>query len=201
MLYETSGCTLVVHCICEKGHKFHWASSCQINNNDGDKLHEDNLLFAMGVVLSGNNYSKLKQFCKILEMQTISQNTFQMYQWLYNCPGINKFYWRKQVIIVFLQFQKCNLFPGLCTTRIQRWCDSPGSSAKFCSYSLMDSKVLRVEAIDKREVQLQSPNMEREGVKCALNFLLTKLDKSVQIEEIITDASSSVRTTLGRSCM
>ena len=81
--------------------------------------------------------------------------------------------------------------------------DSPGSSAKFCSYSLMDvstRKVLHVETIDKREVQLQSPNMEREGVKCALNFLLAKLDKSVQIEEIITDASSSVRTTLGRSC-
>ena len=69
--YETSGCALVVHCICEKGHKFHWTSSCQINNNNGDKLHEDNLLFAMGVVLSGNNYSKLEQFCKILEMQTI----------------------------------------------------------------------------------------------------------------------------------
>ena len=82
-------------------------------------------------------------------------------------------------------------------------CDSPGSSAKFCSFSLMDvstSKVLYVETIDKREVQLQSPNMEREGVKRAQNFLLTKLDKSVQIEEIITDASSSVRTTLGRSC-
>ena len=76
-------------------------------------------------------------------------------------------------------------------------CDSPDSSAKFCSYSLMDastSKVLHVETIDKREVQLQSPNMEREDVKRALNVLLAKLDKSVLIEEIITDASSSVRT-------
>lgn len=80
-------------------------------------------------------------------------------------------------------------------------CDSPGNSAKFCSYSMMDistSKVLHVETIDKREVQLQSSNMEMEGVKRALDFLLTKLDKSVQIEEIITDASSSVRTTLGK---
>ena len=59
VLYETSGCALVVHCTYEKGHKFHWATSCQINNNNGDKLHEDNLLFAMVVVLSGNNYSKL----------------------------------------------------------------------------------------------------------------------------------------------
>ena len=74
-------------------------------------------------------------------------------------------------------------------------CNLPGSNAKFCSYSLMDvstSKVLHVETIDKREIHLQSPNMEREGVKRALNVLLVKLDKSVLIEEIITDASSSV---------
>ena len=73
----------------------------------------------------------------------------------------------------------------------------------ICSHSLMDvstSKILHVETIDKRKVQFQFPNLEREDVKRALNFLLIKPDKSVQIEETITDASSSVRTTLGRSC-
>lgn len=42
-------------------------------------------------------------------------------------------------------------------------CDSPGSSAKFCTYSLMDTstnKILHAETIDKQEVHLQSPNME-----------------------------------------
>jgi len=36
-------------------------------------------------------------------------------------------------------------------------CDSPGSSDKFCTYSLMDTatnKILHAETIDKREVQL-----------------------------------------------
>ena len=42
-------------------------------------------------------------------------------------------------------------------------CDSPGSSAKLCTYSLMDTatnKILHAETIDKREVNLQSPNMD-----------------------------------------
>ena len=84
--HETCGCVLAVHCICKKGHKFHWTSSSQINNDNGVKLYEDNLLFAMGVVLSGNNYSKLEQYCKILEIQTISRTTFHMHQQLYICP-------------------------------------------------------------------------------------------------------------------
>jgi len=45
-------------------------------------------------------------------------------------------------------------------------CDSPGSSAKYCSYSLMDMnshKILHIETIDKREVKLQSPNMEHKA--------------------------------------
>ena len=102
-------CTLMYHTkhvdvfwlftVYAKGHKFHWTSSSQINNDNGVKLYEDNLLFAMGVVLSGNNYSKLEQYCKILEIQTISRTTFHMYQRLYICPGINKFYCRKQVIL------------------------------------------------------------------------------------------------------
>ena len=44
-------------------------------------------------------------------------------------------------------------------------CDLPGNSAKLCTYSLMDTgtnKVLHAETVDKREVHLQSPNMERE---------------------------------------
>ena len=79
-------------------------------------------------------------------------------------------------------------------------CDSPGNSAKFCTYSLMDTgtnKILHAETVDKREVHLQSPNMEREGILRALNFLLGKLHGSVTVDEVITDASSSVRTVLG----
>ena len=39
--------------------------------------------------------------------------------------------------------------------------------------------------------------VEREGILCALNVLLSKLHGSVIVDEVITDTSSSVRTILG----
>ena len=53
-------------------------------------------------------------------------------------------------------------------------CDSPGSSAKICTYSLMDiacSKILHLESVDKREIPLQSPNMEMEAVSQVISYL------------------------------
>ena len=50
-----------------------------------------------------------------------------------------------------------------------------------------------MEVIDKRQVKLQSPNMENYGLTRSLDFLL----KHVTVTEVITDASTSVHKTLG----
>jgi len=50
-----------------------------------------------------------------------------------------------------------------------------------------------MEVIDKREVQLKSPNMEREGLIRSLDYL----SQHVKIE-VVTDASTSVHKTLGK---
>jgi len=51
-----------------------------------------------------------------------------------------------------------------------------------------------MEVIDKREVQLKSPNMEREGLIRSLDYL----SQHVKIGEVITDASTSVHKALGK---
>ena len=48
--------------------------------------------------------------------------------------------------------------------------------------------------MNKQEVALQSPNMEREAMKRALDFIA---GCDIIVEELVTDASSSVRKTLG----
>ena len=76
-------------------------------------------------------------------------------------------------------------------------CDSPGKSAKFCTYSMMeatDNQILHFESVDKHKVGLQSPNMEREGMVRCLNFLLSS---GMKISEVVTDSSTSVAKTLG----
>ena len=53
--------------------------------------------------------------------------------------------------------------------------------------------ILHTETIDKRQVDLQSPNMERKAFIKSMDFLLS----TIRCSEVITDASSSIRKTLG----
>ena len=53
-------------------------------------------------------------------------------------------------------------------------CDSPGSSAKYCSYIIMDvtnNTILQMITVDKWQVSLYSPNMEREAPRQSLDQL------------------------------
>ena len=58
------------------------------------------------------------------------------------------------------------------------------------------NKILHFENVDKQEVHLRSPNMEREGMIRCLNFLI---DKGMTIMELVTDSSTSVASTLGKN--
>lgn len=63
----------------------------------------------------------------------------------------------------------------------------------------MDSetnKILHFENVDKHEVGMRYPNMEREGMTWCLDFVISK---GIKIVELITDSSSSIAKTLGMS--
>lgn len=53
--------------------------------------------------------------------------------------------------------------------------------------------VLHTETVDKWQVELHSPNMERKAFVKSMDFLLPR----VHFTEIITDASTSIRKELG----
>ena len=57
-----------------------------------------------------------------------------------------------------------------------------------------DIQILHFKNVDKHDVGLQLPNMEREGMVRCLNFLLSS---AMKISEVVTDSSTSVATTLG----
>ena len=103
--YNFSGCTLIVSVACQQGHRFQWTSSCVIDNKCGNTIHEDNMLFSIAVVLSGNNFQKIERFSKTLGLHIISRSTFHMYQRLYICPGIENFYFKTQVIGIFVVYE------------------------------------------------------------------------------------------------
>ena len=55
--------------------------------------------------------------------------------------------------------------------------------------------VLHTETVNKRQVELQSPNMEKKAFMKAMDFLLPCL----KFSEIITDASPSIWKELGNT--
>ena len=70
-------------------------------------------------------------------------------------------------------------------------CDSPGYSAKYCTYSLMDSATDLIS--DYKLIQSSetgsSVAMEKEGLRRSLNYLL---ERNVSINTIATDRHKGV---------
>ena len=74
--------------------------------------------------------------------------------------------------------------------------DSPGFSAKYCVYSLMDCeshKVIDVQIVDKRDVDLKSMRMEKLGLQRGM----TSVRLRINVVELVTDASTSVKAMMG----
>jgi len=79
-VYRIVGCALEVKWKCSNGHKFNWASSSTIRNANRHIMYKCNLDFATTVLLSGNNYYKIRHFCKILGLESISPTTYFAFQ-------------------------------------------------------------------------------------------------------------------------
>ena len=76
--------------------------------------------------------------------------------------------------------------------------DSPGHSAMYCTYTIMDEKtcdILTIACIDKREVDGKSPNMEPAGLRRALQDLQ---DNGFTLREMVTDAHSQIPPILSK---
>lgn len=76
-------------------------------------------------------------------------------------------------------------------------CDSPGHTAKNLCYFLMElvsGYILEIEVRDKRHGSLASSNMEKQALQNALQ----NLQVSLNIVEVVTDASSTIKQLLGK---
>ena len=161
---------------CANGHPFQWESSDKLGTGDQRKLHIDNLHFASVIVLSRNSYSG-----QILQTSTSTLLCFFVLQWIW-LQVYTLLSW-DNILTEFKDKELVLAGDGRC--------DSPGNSTKFCTYSVINVNsctVLHTETIDKRHVELHSPNMEKKAFVNSMDFLLPHM----KFMEIITDASSSI---------
>ena len=184
--YSLVGTSATIRWSCCGGHKGRFCTSEDVNG-----VLANNLQTAASVLLSGNNFAKVKRFAQFLGLSFISPSTFYRVQRVYCIPVIDE-WWEWMRANLISQFTNENL-----VLSGDGQCDSPGFSAKNLCYFLMElvsGYILEVEIVDKRHVNMKSSCMERQALKNALEQLKGVLN----IVEVYTDASSTIKKLLGK---
>ena len=145
-----------------------------------------NLLLSAGILFTGNDYGNFANVAKASNIQFFSERNFNFTQKKYLFPIVNKKFTEHQVEM-FNQVRNTEVVAGG-----DGRCDSPGHSAKYGTYSIVDttsSKLLDFSLVQVTEVK-NSNGMELEGLKRCLNHLQ---DENVTISKLATDRHVQVR--------
>ncbi|OCT64720.1 hypothetical protein XELAEV_18045817mg [Xenopus laevis] len=176
------GSFLSVKAVCASGHHLHlWESQPHKG-----RLHYGNIMMAAAILLSGSNFCKVYSMNKLLHLHQISQATFYRYQYMYLFPVVNH-HWVSEKKELIKEFEgKAVALSG------DGQCDSPGYSAKYCVYTLMEQTTKKVLNFDIQQVSpsVCSNNLEREALKICLNELI---GEKINVKIVCTDRHKSVR--------
>ena len=175
------GSMATVKTSCMSGHMVTWKSQPQVKGTAAG-----NLLITAAIVFSGNTYKHAADFAKQLNLQFISSSYYYKIQRKIIFPVIQKA-WKKNQAEVVKQLKQ-NKSVDLCG---DGRCDSPGHSAKYGTYTLMDEKSnLIVEFSLVQVTEVSSSNaMEYEGCKRSLNSVIKK---KVPIRCLTTDRHTTI---------
>lgn len=178
------GVLLLTH-KCSKGHGGVWSSSSVLGERRGQKVYVSSVLLASSVLVSGNNFEKISLLARSMNLHFVSSTTFARIQSLYALPSIREM-WNRMKEVVWKAFENDVLV--VCGDGRM---DSPGFSAKYCVYTMMEhylNVIVDIEVVDKRESGGTSSLMEKMGCK----RLLERMMKSLHLGELVTDASRTI---------
>jgi len=172
---DTKGTLLIITLSCINHHSYIWQSQPMLN-----RMAAGNLLLPASILLSGATYTKIATVADILNLQFLSEKTFCDIQNEYLFPVINDF-WKAEQEFVFSDVGERRLWLSG-----DGRCDSPGFSAKYGTYTMLDQhndKVVDFHVIHVGEVN-SSNAMEREGFKRCMEVIA---ERRVDVEVIATD--------------
>jgi len=139
-----------------------------------------NLLLASSILLSGGTFAQISRMMAIMHTPCISASQYHRIQATYLCPVVNEFWVKHQDAILSVLSENSVSVCGDARS------DSPGFSAKYTSYTLMDM-VSRL-IIDQQLVQVtetgSSVKMEKLGLERSLQFVI---GTGITIKVLATD--------------
>ena len=171
---------MVISILCSSGHEYKFCSSHEVNG-----IYANNLQAAASLMLSGNNFAKIKRMADFFGLHFLSKSTY------YLIPKIDDWWcWIRKELIKEFEGQDIGLGDD-------GQCDSPGFNAKNICYFLAEvdmGYIIDVEILDKRHVGLISTNMEKEAIRRGLE----KVTKELKVVKLVTDASTSIQALMGK---
>ena len=183
---RTVGGNVEVLSKCANGHNNKWVSSEVLSHNNNQCVYVNDSLLPAAILISGNNYEKFSLLCKALGLNIVSRNTFMRFQKHCAAPVVEEI-WKEMNELVKQIFKD---YEDVCLCGDGRN-DSPGHSARYCVYTLMEqftNVVVDFEVMDKRETGGNSTGMEKE----ALRRLLERMAAVFPFDELTTDASPTI---------
>ena len=167
---------------CKNGHIKIWKSQPILKG-----MAAGNLLLASTILLSGATYTKIVSLSEILNWKMFSEKTFYNIQNMYLFPVINEA-WQAEQNSVFSELEIEDLWLSG-----DGRCDSPGHSAKYGTYTMIDQfsdKIIDFQIVQVSEVT-SSNAMEREGFKRCMENIH---DRGANIKVVATDRHVSIQS-------
>ncbi|XP_051578294.1 uncharacterized protein LOC127454857 isoform X2 [Myxocyprinus asiaticus] len=180
-----SGSLICVQWECLNGHQGLWSSSPDVQG-----MPANDLLVAACTVFTGATYADIADWASLLNLQVPDKTAFYAIQSSYLTPVIDATYREQQAELLNILRMQNILQKGVHLSGDGR-SDSPGFSAKYNTYSLMDDttdQIVHFELVQVAEAS-SSVAMEPIGFKRGLNKLL---DQGIKIEVMTTDRSPSL---------
>ncbi|XP_078365926.1 uncharacterized protein LOC144650142 [Oculina patagonica] len=146
-----------------------------------------NLLLTCGIFFSGIPFAKFQSFAKLTNLKFIGKGTFFNLREQYVFPVV-KTAWKDQQEKVF---DEIKLNESGAVLAGDGRCDSPGHSAKYCTYTFLDTvsqKVVDFKVVSVTEVA-NSNRMEKKGFVDTLQNIEAN---GIKVDVISTDRHSQI---------
>ena len=137
------------------------------------KVPAGNLLLSADILFSRATYTRLSSIARLLKMSIFSERTFYRIQKSHVYPFLDAYYKHNQTVVAEILRDR-----GPLILSVDGCCDSPGYSAKYCTYSLMDNStglILDYSLVQVTETGI-SVAMEKEGLQRCLKYVLDELN-------------------------
>ncbi|XP_064463931.1 uncharacterized protein LOC135375135 [Ornithodoros turicata] len=167
--------------ICPKSHITKWSSQ---PTHHGKPL--GNILLSSAILFSGSSPTQTLRLLSFLGVHTVKATQYFKFQRLYMFPAVTEV-WNNERQLLLQQLKD----KELCLAGDGR-ADSPGHSADFGTYSLMETginRIIHMELVKSTEVS-SSNKMEKEGLERALNALA---DEGMKVKTLITDRHTEIK--------